>query len=211
MQRLSISVVSVLVICGGFAGQSALADIVDQEQTGGYWVNDLQHYSPVGQSFIPVLDRLDWVELKFTDNAMEANGSIAYVNIREDSITGPIIGTSGEVFLDDCFNFPEGPGCGVVLGNPQVVRFDFDEQVQLEAGSTFVIEVLQAGDRLGFALTPSDNYANGNAIFNGVAYEGDLFFREGIYIPEPSGMLLLGLTVTAAHCLRLSRGERLHA
>jgi hypothetical protein len=94
----------------GSAGLMALpADIIDQSQEQITYDMAIPYYSPMGQSFVPSLSGLDFVELKMDDNTTAPTDGSAQVRIRENSIVGTIIGTSESVFLEDCFNHPEGP------------------------------------------------------------------------------------------------------
>ena len=88
--------------------------IVDQTHIVSYPIYgthfSIQILSPVGQSFTPTLPGLDVVEL-WTEDFANGNGlgSELYVNIREATIDGPILGTSDILELGDNHPFNQFP------------------------------------------------------------------------------------------------------
>src|SRR5437870_5287481 len=58
-------------------------------------LHDIQPYEPIGQSFTPGLSSVGFVRLNLSD-AITGNGvgATVYVNLRADSITGPILGST---------------------------------------------------------------------------------------------------------------------
>src|SRR5882762_9571744 len=62
------------------------------ESNGGVGLNVIQNAQPTGQSFTPSLDGVGFVRLHFFDMVRNnGTGAVVYVNLRSDSITGPII------------------------------------------------------------------------------------------------------------------------
>ncbi len=142
----------------------------------------IQFYGTVGQSFSPSLATVGFVRLKLGDTTPgNALGATLLVNLRSTSISGPILGTATPVFLDDGF-----------AGS---VNFFFAAAVPVTPSTTYFFEtVVQSGDNWGITTMsnlPGDNYPGG--IFYGGQQPfpaGDLWFREGIVVPEPSSALL---------------------
>ncbi|MCA9121898.1 MAG: hypothetical protein H6822_11525 [Planctomycetaceae bacterium] len=77
-------------------GQS---DTVDQSSETGGSVGGVDHFAPMGQSFVPTRSGLDYVVLKLSDNTTARNGVTGAVRIRQSSITGTVLGTSDPVFF----------------------------------------------------------------------------------------------------------------
>lgn len=152
----------------------------------------------LAQSFVPEESSLDFVYLTLTDPSTATNGSSALVKILEGSLNGDILGVSETLFFEDCFNFEGGPNCGIAGGFPVEARFDFTESVLLSPGTTYVIQIDHvSGDGLGVGMTNADSYPPGGAWVDGSFQSvGDLWFREGLFVPEPSTWLLLGLGAT---------------
>ncbi|NOT00505.1 MAG: PEP-CTERM sorting domain-containing protein [Phycisphaerales bacterium] len=156
----------------------------------------------MGQTFIPSLSSVDFVELQMFDASHDSNGGSVFVRIREESMSGDVVGTSPIVFLEDCFQFPAGPGCGMIATVVAPVRFGFIDSVPLTAGQSYLIEVIHAGgDLLGVAFGLRNQYMKGAGFYDGS--EGfsagvDLTFREGVIVPEPTSVALLAAGVLAA-------------
>src|SRR6266404_1497869 len=74
------------------------------ESTGGGGVSVIQSNQPLGQSFTPSLSSVGFIRLFLIDGVRNNGlGATVYVNLREDSITGPVLGLSGPVFMPDNF------------------------------------------------------------------------------------------------------------
>jgi hypothetical protein len=116
------------------------------------------------------------------------------VNIRSDSITGPILGTTSTTSLT-----PNLAG---------YYDFLFSTPVSLTPGTQYYLEPVVAGGGGFRAFVSFQQYAGGDAIFNGSAFtDRDYLFREGIVtnIPEPSVVSLGTLGGVAAYWLRKRR------
>lgn len=157
--------------------------VVDQSNVVQIYLhNSIQHFSPIGQSFTPMLAGLDVVELWTADFTWNNGfGVEIYVNIREANIYGPILGTSYILQLPDSFQ--------------GVTRFTFPSLVSLTPGQLYVIEVIAVGGDawivyynwgIGSGGGPYSTYPGGTWILNGVEIpENDLWFREGLANPTP--------------------------
>jgi hypothetical protein len=104
--------------------------------------------APLGQEFTPSLTALDTIEILI---GLRDAATVAVVNVRKDSITGPLVGTSL-------------PG---IFGDT-AIHFDFAALVALVPGDRYVIEpVLISGLGFGPVFSDADTYAGGRAIVFG--------------------------------------------
>jgi hypothetical protein len=150
--------------------------LYDQQSTniiegGARWTDQ-----PMGQSFTPSLSALQVVELSIaaSDNN---SGSTLYVNLRSNSITGPILASSVSAVIP--YNF---------LG---ITNFMFSAIVPIAPGTQYYLEpVIQSGPLIT-SLVTDGSYSGGSAYLQGSAWTGhNLWFREGILVPEPSSAAL---------------------
>jgi len=190
-------IVIIAIIFWGFCinpiNANAQSLIIDQSNDGFIpgdfgtaWIA-IQNNGPLGQTFTPTLSYLDYVELytKDTKSSIDPGtvGAELFVNIRKNSITGSIIGTSSTITLANDFG--------------GITHFDFHTPLSLIPGDNYVIEVNASGDLwtvgdIGSLFT--DSYPDGQAIvkgqFSSLGYS-DLWFREGIsVVPEPISSVL---------------------
>jgi hypothetical protein len=167
--------------------------LVDQENVVPVSLYDsIQYFSPVGQSFTPMLPGLDVVEFWTADfSGNNGYGGELYVNIREASIYGPILGTSDTLQLPDNFY--------------GLTRFTFPALVSLKPGNKYVMEVVVVGGKdwiifynwgIGSGGGPYSTYPGGDWILDGVEMSNnDLWFREGFanLTPQSSAYCKRGL------------------
>jgi hypothetical protein len=171
-----------------FATSSAIAQgtfIYDQQSTTNESIQPfgvgavIQNVSPGGgQSFTASLNGVDFIRLMVLDaNLSNGLGATLYVNLRTNSITGPILGSTASVTFPDNFN--------------GTANFFFTNTVFLSSGTLYYFEpVVRSGD-LWRNMAGEYNYPGGTAFALGTASPGsDLWFREGL-VPEPSSLLLL--------------------
>ncbi|WP_196139225.1 GEVED domain-containing protein [Aliikangiella sp. G2MR2-5] len=162
----------------GLAAASPLAFSlqVDQSQYVSNASISVNSFAPVGQSFSPAHNLLSQVSLELLDVSTATNGSNAHVVLRESDISGPIIATSETVYLEDCFNFEQGPGCGTAGGYGKAIPFQFAQGIELTPGSQYVIEIIVSGDSVGVNYAYNDEYANGGMYKEGDIQSNDLWF-----------------------------------
>lgn len=142
----------------------------------------IQAFGTVGQSFTPSLSTVGFFRVKVYDiypgNTL---GATLVMNLRSGSISGPILGTTVPVVLTNGF-----------AGS---MNFFLAAPIQVTPATTYYMEtVVQSGDSWG-ARTLGDVYSGG--VFyggGGPATGNDLWFREGIVVPEPTSasFLLIG-------------------
>ena len=170
----------------GAVGQGTF--IYDQqsasESSGGGGLAAIQSNQPLGQSFTPTNASIDFIRLFLADSASQGVGATLYINLRSDSITGPIMASTDPVFIPNLF--------GTAFGAAGYTNFFFTTSVAVTPGTTYYFQpVIQSGDSC-FIIAYHYTYAGGTAFFNGTADpNNDLWFREGIVVPEPSSLLLL--------------------
>lgn len=143
-----------------------------------YWTITYPGALPLGQEFVPTLSGLNTVELLF--DALD--GTFA-VRIHEGTITSSIIAQSATTAKTS-----ESPG---------ILRFDFGEIVPLQAGNKYVLEFVSlSGSASGIGSTV-ESYSSGAMIRGGQAIADDLWFREGVSVPEPAAgtIALVGLGI----------------
>ena len=129
---------------------------------------------PIGQSFTPMLNTVGFIRIYLVGGAF--GGGTFTINLRSDSITGNVIGSTTPVAASG-----SGP-----------VNFVFDAPVAVTPGLTYFFQpVVQSGGGWG-AFLAGYNYPGGTAFVNGSALPGsDFWFREGAVVPEPSASALL--------------------
>jgi hypothetical protein len=160
----------------------------DENTTGEGGIN-LATNQPLGQSFTPTLSAVDFVSLQLSDvNWGNGTGATVYVELLANSITnGTPLDSTAPVFLPDGF----GVG-GVGVGG--ITNFFFPTSVSLTPGTTYYLRpVLQSGDP-GFIVTDNIfHYSGGTAYANGAPMNlgEDLWFREGVIVPEPTTIALV--------------------
>lgn len=156
----------------------------------------IQFYPSLGQSFTPSLSTVGFVKLRLYDiNPGNSLGATLVVNLRSTSMSGPILGTTTVVLPD---------GYGYV----GATNFLFATPVSVTPNTIYFFETLvQSGDSWGI-LTTVDTYPTGSVYANGFPVSGnDLWFREGVIVPEPSiaALLIAGISFWLVNRRRGSR------
>lgn len=146
---------------------------------------NIQENQPIGQSFTPSLSTVGFVRLQIYNGFLgDYTSADVVVHLRSNSITGPLLGTSA------MFSIPGGS----LFAN--TVDFVFSIPVTVTPGTAYFFqpEVLN-NSNVGLNQSTFYNYAGGILFAGGVSYpNNDIWFREGIIVPEPSlpVLLLLG-------------------
>jgi hypothetical protein len=170
--------------------------IYDQQSTNspsivGDYLN-IQKDSPLLQSFIPALSTIGLAQFEFWDFSGTPNngnnGATVYVNLWTGSPnvnSATLLGSTVPVYM------PEGFG----ESYPGVTNFYFSTQITLTPGQTYYLQpVVLSGDNPWTIWAPGDTYPNGQLFERGIGFSGDLWFREGVAVPEPTTLALVGLS-----------------
>jgi hypothetical protein len=181
---LPLIVIQVLLVAAYARGQGTF--IYDQqsatETNGAEGAPVIQSNQPFGQSFIPSLSSVGFIRLWLGDvNQNNGLRATVYVNLRSNSITGPVISSTDPVSMPDTFG----------RGTNGYINFFFTTPVALTPGTPYYFQpVVQSGDLWTAAVDMQYTYAAGTAFFLGQpAPNFDLWFREGVTTPEPSSLV----------------------
>jgi hypothetical protein len=165
--------------------------IIDQQSPNGNTSTSdkfkvIQASQPIGQSFIPVLNSIDFVRLQVYDTQFgNSIGATVRVNLWGGSIgTGTLLSSTDPVILPDSY---------AGTGTPASTTFLFATSISMTPGATYFFQpVVQSGDSWGIGYDTFFYYTGGAAMFNGtIDANSDLWFQEGIIVPEPASVWLL--------------------
>jgi hypothetical protein len=178
----TVAVISLSLIASLAAvGQGTI--LYDQQSTNLIEGSAPWIYQPMGQSFSPSLSAVSIVQLQlFYSDGINRTGSVLYVNVRSNSLTGPILGTTASVFVPSDFF--------------DITNFVFSTPVSLTPGTTYYLQpAIQSGGVVSSYVTDG-SYSGGTAFSGGMPWpEHNLWFREGIIVPEPQ---IFSLFLTSA-------------
>src|SRR5262249_53060707 len=134
--------------------------IYDQQSgtSGGSGSLTVQQNQPIGQSFTPTLPSVGFIRLLFHDtNPGNGLGATVVINLRSNSISGPIFGSTEAVFMPD--------GFGPLLRSS--TNLFFYPPVAVTPGTTYYFDVtVQSGDAWNVDLYHY-GYMGGMAFVNG--------------------------------------------
>ena len=186
---------SALTACGQGTFIYDQSSATNQSFAGGY---EFQQDQPFGQSFTPSLDSIGFVQMEFISGLPQLGGATVYVNLRADSINGPILNSTAPVFMPS--PFPYG-----------ITNFFFPTPVAITPGTTYYLQpVVQSGNNQWGVIGAPYNYQGGTLFVNGAPNSNgdDAWFREGTFIPEPSSGLLVLLGIAGLCAARRVRRFR---
>jgi PEP-CTERM motif len=138
----------------------------------------------IGQSFTPSLASVEFIRLAVFDiNNSNGLGATVVVNLRTNSISGTILSSTLPVVMPDGFGVSGGA----------YTNFFFPSPVAVKPGTTYYFDItVQSGDAWGVRrLILGSDYVGGTEFLNSLPGSDDLWFREGIVVPEPSSVVLL--------------------
>jgi hypothetical protein len=174
---------SALAACGQGTFIYDQSSATNQGFGGGY---PFQQEQPFGQSFTPSLTSIGFFQMEFLDGAPQpGQGATVYVNLRADSINGPILSSSAPVFMPYHFAFG-------------ITNFFFPTPVAISPGTTYYLQpVVQSGNSQWGLIADAYGYQGGTLFCNGAPDPNgnDAWFREGTLVPEPSSGLLVLLGI----------------
>jgi hypothetical protein len=162
--------------------------------------------NPLTQSFMPTLSAIGFVQFEFEDVPNNGNsGATVYVNLWTGSPnihSATLLGSTTPVYMPN----------GFVSDNlfvAGVTNFYFSTSIALTVGQTYYLQpVVLSGDNPWDIVTIGNTYPNGQLFANGLPGQPstDLWFREGVVVPEPTTLALFGLAglliVTRRHFRR---------
>jgi hypothetical protein len=169
----------------GFIVDQASGDLIEPVVNGLVIPqNDL------AQSFTPSLSAVGFLQLR-TLNAAGATVTVV-VNLRAGSLNGPVISSTDPV---------------VIVNFSSLGTFYFPDNIPVTPGQLYFFQpVLQSAGRLSIGFKDSSTYDRGEPWINGASSgPDDVWFREGIVVPEPGVVVLL---VMGAGALILWRHNR---
>ena len=147
----------------------------------------------IAQSFTPSLSAVGFVQ--FSDLISDNSSSVVVVvNLRQGAYNGAIVSSTDPIVLFNKFT--------------QISTFYFPDNIAVTPGRLYFFEpVLQSSGHLDFGYKSPSTYDRGDLFGNGVPSGGaaDLWFREGIVVPEPSSIWFLVLASLGLICRRIAR------
>jgi len=155
----------------------------------------IESEQPIGQSFTPTFSSVGFVQLRLSDATFgNGLGATVYVNLWADSLGGgTLLGSTDPVSIPDS-------------SSPLLITtFRYSTPVAVTPDTTYYFQptVVQDGGEVdGIIWGDRYNYSGGTSYFFGAPTPEssyDLWFREGIVVPEPSvaSLALLGGLVAA--------------
>ena len=171
-----------MLLAGGVFGQGTF--VYDQQSSDESYFGEggaALGPQPTLQSFTPARSSVGFIRLHLSDALYgnQSSGTFS-VSLRAESITGTVLGSTAPVTL-----------AGGFVGT---VDFVFATPVSVTPGTTYYFQptFMSGGGAWNAKATTIYNYPRGNAFWGDTAAPTwDLWFREGIIVPEPSGAMLL--------------------
>lgn len=196
MKKLSVISVPLLLVALSAHGQgtSFLYDQQSSTNEGYYGYGSGPAYQDMlpttGQSFTPTLAGIDFIRLELNDgSATSTQGTTWFLNLRSDSIHGPILGSTATVGL---------PG-----GFTGAANFFFPNTVPLTPGTAYWFDLNSPDGGAWHVIDAIFNYPGGISWAGDLPRSGaDYWFREGLVVPEPSSAALLFLGAAGFASLR---------
>jgi hypothetical protein len=152
-----------------------------------------------GESFVPTLSSIGFAQFYLNDASPVLQSSTLYVILWSGS-------SANSVYLGQTAPVTVGPF------SAGATTFYFSNPVTVTPGSTYFLQpIVQSGDNESAGVVPGYRYANGMAyIYGNAAPVQDLWFSEGIVVPEPStfSLAIVGLVGIAAVSRRLKAKNR---
>ena len=153
--------------------QGAPTKVIDQQNAGP--VTGTNGGLNFGQSFIPTLPGIDYVEILMGGTWDNVTIDILDGVIGLDGLGGPVLGTSNTTLVNN-------------IDTHEIFHFDFTSTVSLTPGNTYVFR-LQAPGGIGGISYTDDSYSCGqylaeNNATNSYVIDHDTFFEEGMMVED---------------------------
>jgi hypothetical protein len=182
----SVLYISALVLVAlPVVGQGTL--LVDQQSANRADAHTDTQLAGVGQGFTPTFSSIGFIQLAVADVTLPPGPRAqVVVNLRSSSITGAIIGTT--VPVDVPYAAELSPGF--------FSTYFFSTPVALTPGTPYFFQPVDpVGHETINIGVGSFNYAGGPMYVDGNSLlpNSDLWFTEGIVVPEPGAIALLAL------------------
>jgi len=140
--------------------------------------------SPTVQSFTPSLSAVGFIQLSTFIQAT-SSGETVVINLRQDAYNGPIVSSTDPVFL--------------INKGTAISTFLFPGNIPITPNQVYYFEPLVLSGGNWFVGYKPSSYDRGDMYSNGTPSGGfvDLWFQEGIVVPEPGtvGLLFLGTSL----------------
>jgi PEP-CTERM motif len=143
---------------------------------------NIPDFGSFAQSFTPSLSAVGFVQFQ-TFILAGSSGETVVINLRQDAYNGPIVSSTTPVFM--------------INKGTETGTFYFSSNIPVTPNQVYYFEpvVLSAGS-VNLGYKDSSTYVRGEPWINGVqSGPGDFWFREGVVVPEPSAVILLGLGI----------------
>jgi hypothetical protein len=159
--------------------------VVDQQSANRSDLHGNTLMSGIGQSFTPALSSIGFIQLAVFDANSPPNGAEVFVNLRQGSMSGAIIGVTAAVEPPNSTNVMPG----------FFSTFYFPSPISVTPGTTYFFEPLdQVGTDTVDIGIGSFNYPGGTMYSSGAPSSMfDVWFTEGVVVPEPGTLALLGI------------------
>ena len=168
-----------LAIANG-SGQGLLVDQASGTLAESIVNGSVIPQNDLAQSFTPSLSAVGFVQLRTLTTLPSGSTVTLVVNLRDGAYNGPIISSTTSVDI---------------VGFADVGTFYFPDNISVTPGQLYFFQpVLQSNGNLGIGTKSPSPYTNGDLWTNGLRDpNADLWFREGVVVPEPRAVLLFVL------------------
>ena len=199
MKKLFLPILLFSLVPACFCGAQGTF-IYDQQSSdefnvlaGGVAINPV---AQPAQSFTPSLAGVGFIRLFIRDNdPQDLVGTTLLVNLRSNSFDGPVLASTTPV--------------PILNGHGGSVNFFFTSTVGVTPGLPYYFDIIRQGGNDSWTANISFyNYGGGSLYLLGSPDSSgrDMWFRSGLYVPEPSST---ALGILGATCLAWTRRRRI--
>ena len=183
MRRTEVVKHATVAVCCWLAAANALSQGLLVDQASGT-PNEITTESTtlpgnaIVQSFTPSLSAVGFVQLQ-TYISAASSGETVMINLRQDAYNGPIVSSTTPIV--------------VVNGITQIGTFYFPANIPIIPNQVYYFEpVVLSGGTWFVGYKGPSTYDRGDLFSNGAPSGAvDLWFQEGIVVPEPAAVWLL--------------------